>query len=142
MPSFDERSSHAVESDGRFLREVLGPGTPRGTSLRDAAVGYRQRRRRGIVRRAFVVIALAAGFCGSALVFGDKRGVAPTILRAASTTDTPETTGSIVDRQPPTPGLGVGGRYNDHAVYDSLQLRRATPSTPLNGPIRSIAARE
>jgi len=95
VPSFDKHSSNPSGSEAAFLREVLGPGTPRSASLRIAAIGHRHRRRRAVVRRAVTVLILAAGFCGSALVLRDKGDLGVTSTRRASTTDGPATTGSI-----------------------------------------------
>jgi hypothetical protein len=94
VPSFDKHSSNPSGSEAAFLREVLGPGTPRSTSLRTAAIGYRRRRRRAVVSRAVIALILAAGYCGSALVLGGKRDPAVTSTRGATTTDGPAVTGS------------------------------------------------
>jgi hypothetical protein len=93
VPSFDKYSSNPGDTETAFLREVLGPATPRTTSLRVAASGYRRRQRRSVVRRAVIVLALAAGFCGSALMFGDKGDSGTPSTRRVST-DGPATTGS------------------------------------------------
>jgi hypothetical protein len=87
VPSFDKHSSNPSGSEAAFLREVLGPGTPRNTSLRTAAIGYRERRRRAVVKRAVIVLVLGAAFCGSAFVLGEKGDPAVTSFRHVPATD-------------------------------------------------------
>jgi len=96
MPTFDKSSSHPNRAETALLRSVLGPARPGPTTLRLAARHYHRSRRRAMFTRALVVVTLAGGFCGSALMMR-ANGPAPVVqAKQVSPADLdPVTTGSI-----------------------------------------------
>jgi hypothetical protein len=106
MPAFEPSTSRPGRDEASLLRHVLGPGTPRATSLRLAARDYRRRQRRAMVMRGLIVVTLAGSFLGSVVLMsrsGASSGAVAT--RAAPLELDPVTTGSVTKParvQPPT----------------------------------------
>src|SRR5215217_299604 len=77
MPVFDRSASRPDRAEAELLRSVLGPAKPRTTSLRTLSREYRQRQVRESVTRAFIVLALLAAFCGSAVLMSETNRPPP-----------------------------------------------------------------
>jgi hypothetical protein len=102
MPTFEPSASCAGRAEARRLREVLGPGTPRATSLRIASRDSRRRQRRAMAMRALIVAVLAGSFFGSVALFsGDGSSPGPVAKRAVPVDADPVITGSIAKQRPP-----------------------------------------
>src|SRR5215212_3683551 len=93
MPTFDGSSSRPSHGEANLLRAVLGPPTPRATSLRAASRAYHRRQRRTMLRRAVVVTVLLGSFLGSA-AFMSRKTLAPVSVASGMLRD-PVATGSI-----------------------------------------------
>jgi hypothetical protein len=96
MPTFDPSASRPSRAEAALLRDVLGPGTRRVTSLRAASRHYRRRQQRAIARRALIVVLLAGSFFGSVVLMSGS-GPSPSAVatRVAPLDLDPVTTGSI-----------------------------------------------
>lgn len=105
MPAFEPSASRPGRAEARLLHQMLGPGTPRVTSLRLAARDYRRRQRRAMAMRALIVVTLAGSFFASVLLAsrnGTPSGAVAT--RTAPFDPDAVTTGSVTTPgKPPQP---------------------------------------
>jgi hypothetical protein len=120
MPVFDHSASRLGRAETELVRSVLGPAKPRTTSLRPFSREYRRRQVGASITRAVIVLALLAGFCGSAMLMSETQRPPPGATLLSS------------PRASQEPALPHAGAWP--APPGSLPLNETTHRRPTEGP--------